>query len=164
MAGWRLGAALGNPAALSSLYRYKTNADSGHFLPVMQAAVEAMTGDQSWLPKRNEIYRQRRDLAIAALHALGLPAAVSQGSLYVWCPVPDGWTAEAFAAALLDAARVSLTPGTVFGRNGEGYLRISLTIPNDRIETAMARLAQALPDLSALPPSDPRRKSWASAS
>lgn len=164
MAGWRTGAAVGNAAALRSLHTYKTNVDSGHFLPVMEAAIEAMTGDQSWLPERNQVYRQRRDIVIAALRALGLPAAVPEGSLYVWCPVPSGWTAQAFAAALLETARVSLTPGTVFGRNGEGYLRISLTAPSDRIEEAMERLSLAVPELADLAPAHPRRKSWVSAS
>jgi LL-diaminopimelate aminotransferase len=164
MAGWRAGAALGNADALRSLYTFKTNVDSGHFLPVMQAAVEAMTGDQSWLPERNEIYRQRRDIVIAALHALGLPAAVPQGSIYVWSPVPGGWTAAAFADAVLETAHVSLTPGTFFGRNGEGYVRISLTDSNERIQTAMARLSQTLPQLAAMPLSGAGRESWRSAS
>jgi LL-diaminopimelate aminotransferase len=159
MAGWRAGAAVGNAAALRSLYAFKTNVDSGHFLPVMQAAVEAMTGDQSWLPGRNEIYRQRRDIVIAALHTLGLKAAVPQGSLYVWCPVPAGWTSADFATAVLETARVSLTPGTVFGRNGEGYVRISLTASNERVETAMARISEALPQLAAMPLTVHRRGS-----
>jgi LL-diaminopimelate aminotransferase len=164
MAGWRVGAALGHAAALRSLYTYKTNVDSGHFLPVLVASVEAMTGDQSWLPERDRIYRQRRDIVIAALHALGLPAAVPQGSLYVWCPVPGGWTAQAFAAAVLETAHVSLTPGTVFGRNGEGYVRISLTAPGERLAAAMERLSSALPQLAGISPDHPRRESWASVS
>jgi LL-diaminopimelate aminotransferase len=164
MAGWRAGAAVGNSSALRSLYAYKTNVDSGHFLPVMQAAVEAMTGDQSWLQGRNEIYRQRRDRVVAALHAMGLTAALPRGSIYVWSPVPPGWTSQAFTAAILETAQVSLTPGTVFGPNGEGYVRISLTATLERIETAMARISDALPGLVALPPSHPRRESWASAS
>jgi aspartate/methionine/tyrosine aminotransferase len=93
-----------------------------------------------------------------------LPAAVPQGSIYVWSPVPGGWTAAAFADAVLETAHVSLTPGTFFGRNGEGYVRISLTDSNERIQTAMARLSQALPQLAAMPLSGAGRESWRSAS
>jgi LL-diaminopimelate aminotransferase len=164
MAGWRLGAALGNPGALRSLYTYKTNVDSGHFLPVLNAAIEAMTGDQGWLVERDQVYCRRRDLVIAALHANNLPAPVPQGSLYIWSPVLAGWTSQEFAAAVLETAQVSLTPGSVFGRQGEGYVRISITAPLDRLEQAMARLANALPDLQSLPAAHPRRQKWVSAS
>ena len=105
MAGWRVGAAVGNAQALRSLYTLKTNADSGHFLPVMEAAIAAMTGDQSWQAGRNEVYRQRRDLVITALHARGLPARSPQAGLYVWCPVPAGQTSVEFATRLLEQAR-----------------------------------------------------------
>jgi LL-diaminopimelate aminotransferase len=140
MAGWRVGAVLGNPQAVRTLYTLKTNVDSGHFLPIMEAAAEAMTGDQSWLKERNDVYRQRRDLVIQALRNLGLKVASPRASLYVWCPVPDGWTSAEFTTAALEQASVSLTPGTFFGKNGEGYVRISLTAPAKRISEAMHRL------------------------
>jgi LL-diaminopimelate aminotransferase len=144
MAGWRVGAALGHPQALQSLYTLKTNIDSGQFLPIMEAATTALTADQSWLIDRNETYRQRRDVIITALHSLGLNAQIPRGSLYVWSPVPGGRSAADFASQLLEEARVSLTPGTVFGPSGEGYIRISLTAPMDRIEAAMQRLREFL--------------------
>lgn len=140
MAGWRVGAVLGNPQAVRTLYTLKTNVDSGHFLPIMEAAAEAMTGDQSWLKERNDVYRQRRDLVIQALRNLGFKVASPRASLYVWCPVPDGWTSAEFTTAALEQAGVSLTPGTFFGKNGEGYVRISLTAPAERISEAMHRL------------------------
>jgi len=124
---------------IRNLLAIKTNIDSGHFLPILEAAATAMSGDQTWIAGRNEIYRQRRDLVISALHRLGLPAAVPQASLYVWTPIPPGWKAEAFAASLLEHAHVSLTPGTVFGSAGEGYLRISLTAPLEKLAEAMQR-------------------------
>jgi LL-diaminopimelate aminotransferase len=141
MAGWRLGALVGNPQVVRTLFTLKTNADSSHFLPILQAAIEAMTGNQDWIKDRNLVYQQRRDLVINALHELGLLAAVPQASLYVWCPVPAGMTCEAFTDMVLDQAHVSLTPGTVFGDHGQGYVRISLTAPTERLELAMQRIA-----------------------
>ncbi len=140
MAGWRLGAAVGNPEALNALFRVKANADNGHFLPVMEAAVSAMTGDQDWLVKRNEIYRERRDVVVQALHRVGLNCAIPQASLYVWFPVPAGSTSADYVDLLLEKAGVSLTPGTVFGKHGEGYIRLSITEPLERIEDAMQRI------------------------
>ena len=145
MAGWRLGAAVGNPQALQALYTYKTNADSGHFLPVLQAAVVAMTGDQDWLAARNAIYQERRDLVLAALRTLGLEAATPQAGLYVWSPVPDGWTSARFTEHLLEHAGVSLTPGPVFGRYGEGFVRIALCAPTTEIAEAMQRIQDNFP-------------------
>jgi LL-diaminopimelate aminotransferase len=142
MAGWRTGAALGNSEALSALYRLKTNADSSHFLPIFEASIVAMNGDQGWLEVRNQTYRQRRDAVIAGLEGLGLHAQTPQASMYVWSPVPDGWDCVEFVAAALDHACVSLTPGTVFGAGGEGYVRIALTETVERIEEAMRRFKE----------------------
>ena len=144
MAGWRMGVVVGNSSALQSLCTLKTNVDSGQFLPVMEAATAALTGDQSWLADRNGIYRQRRDLVIEALHSSGLNARVPQGSLYIWCPVPAGWSSETFASTLLDQAYISLTPGTIFGEHGNGFVRISFTAPLERLEDAMQRMSQVL--------------------
>jgi LL-diaminopimelate aminotransferase len=140
MAGWRVGAALGQPQALLSLYTVKTNIDSGHFLPIMEAATTALTADQSWLSERNETYRQRRDVVIAALHSLDLNAHIPRGSLYIWSPIPEGISSVDFTSRLLEEALVSITPGTVFGPSGEGYVRISLTTQIEEIELAMLRL------------------------
>jgi LL-diaminopimelate aminotransferase len=140
MAGWRVGAVVGQPAVLKALYTLKTNTDSGHFYPIMAAAVQAMTGDQTWLVERNEIYRQRRDAVLAGLEMVALEAFPPQASLYVWSKIPDGWNSFDFASALLEQAKVSITPGVVFGFAGEGYMRIALTAPQARIEQAMQRL------------------------
>jgi LL-diaminopimelate aminotransferase len=142
MAGWRVGAALGNPQALQALYRLKTNLDSGHFGPVLSAATAALAGDQGWLPARNAVYQQRRDLVLGGLRAVGLQPETPRAALYVWCPTPPGVTALAFAAAALERAQVSLAPGTVFGAHGEGYVRLALTAPADRLAQAMERLAE----------------------
>lgn len=140
MAGWRVGAALGNPAALQALYVLKTNIDSSQFLPVMHAATAAMTGDQTWLAGRNETYRVRRDLLVETLNEIGMHAQTPPATLYVWARVPAGRGSAEFTRSLLAATGVSLTPGTAFGAHGEGFVRISLGAPTDRIEAACRRL------------------------
>jgi LL-diaminopimelate aminotransferase len=140
MAGWRTGALLGNPQVVRTLFTLKTNADSSHFLPIFEASISALTGDQAWLEERNEVYRQRRDVVLAGLEKLGLAVRKPDASLYIWTPVPEGWTSEAFAVAALEQAGVSLTPGTVFGPGGKGFLRLSITTPLERLQQAMQRL------------------------
>lgn len=147
MAGWRTGALLGNPQAVQAVLRLKTQLDSGHFLPVLQASAAAMNADQSWLAPRNAVYQQRRDLVLQTLAELGLAASTPKAALYVWCAISPGWTSLEFAEALLEQAHVSLTPGTVFGPHGEGYLRIALTAPLNRIAEAADRLKAWLPRL-----------------
>lgn len=139
MAGWRVGVMVGNEGLIKSLYTLKTNVDSGHFRPILDAATAALTHDHSWIKDRNEIYRQRRDLVINHLHSIGLEASIPKASIYVWVPLPSGWKAEEFAYALLTKAFVSVTPGTVFGKLGEGYFRISLTSSCERLDEAMRR-------------------------
>lgn len=141
MAGWRAGVAVGNQDALRALYILKTNADSGHFLPVLQAATAALSGDQSWLVERNRIYQQRRDVVIEYLLKSGVRAEPPQASLYVWVPVPAKRGSVDFAAVLLERAGVSLTPGPVFGTYGEGYVRLALTQTEEIIAEAMQRIA-----------------------
>lgn len=140
MAGWRVAALIGNPAVIKAVYILKTNVDSGHFRPVMEAGVAAMTGDQAWLQQRNEIYRQRRDIVLQTLARLGWHAGVTQASLYVWFAIPAGQTSSEFVARILEQAHVSLTPGSVFGSQGEGYVRLSLTAPTERVAQAMQRV------------------------
>jgi LL-diaminopimelate aminotransferase len=140
MAGWRVAALIGNAEVIKAVYMLKTNLDSGHFKPVMEAAVAAMTGDQSWLQTRNEIYRQRRDVVLQTLHRLGWKADIPHASLYVWFAVPDGQTSANFTNRLLEQAHVSLTPGSIFGSGGEGYVRLSLTAPTEGVQKAMLRL------------------------
>jgi LL-diaminopimelate aminotransferase len=143
MAGWRVAALIGNAAVIKAMYTLKTNVDSGHFRPVMEAAVAAMTGDQTWLQTRNEIYRHRRDRVLQTLQRLGLRANTPRASLYVWFTIPSGQTSAVFAATCLEKAHVSLTPGSVFGSGGEGYIRLSITAPTERVEEAMLRLERA---------------------
>lgn len=141
MAGWRMGAAIGSATALKPLASLKSNLDSGHFRPAIEAAAAAMEGDQAWLVERNQVYRQRRDLALSGLNSIGICIPPPKASLYLWCPVPAGWPSSfEFTRAALETTGVSLTPGTVFGAAGEGWFRISLTAPLSEIEEAMDRL------------------------
>ena len=151
MAGWRVGAMLGCSEAVRLLFKLKTNQDSGHFLPILQAAIEGMTGDLSWIAARNEAYRSRRDLVVPFLQEMGLTTSPPQATIYVWAAIPKGWTSFEFSLALLEQACVSLTPGTVFGPGGEGYIRIALTAPEERIAEALDRLKAALPVLRRQP-------------
>ena len=145
MAGWRVGAAVGQPAALAALLKLKTHADSGHFLPVLEAATAALSGDQSWLAERNAIYATRRDVVVRALREIGLNPEMPQASLYVWCPLPEGWdSAHEFVLALLEKTHVSLAPGSIFGPRGEGFVRFSLVQPEARLAEAMARIGEAV--------------------
>jgi LL-diaminopimelate aminotransferase len=140
MAGWRVGMTVGNAMAVEALARTKTNIDSGIFRPIQDAAVLALTGDQTWLEERNEVYRQRRDLILATLQEIGIRAFKPSASLYIWAETPAGYSSAEFATRLLKDAGVSITPGSVFGLRGEGYLRISLGMSTDRIRRAMERL------------------------
>jgi len=141
MAGWRVGAVVGSRQAIRPLSRLEANMNSGLFRPVIDAAITALTGDPAWTAGQNEIYRRRRDRVIAGLASLGVEVEPPRGSIYVWCPVPPGWKCEHFVLDVLEKAGVSFTPGTVFGLAGEGYIRISLTVDEDRITEAMQRLS-----------------------
>jgi LL-diaminopimelate aminotransferase len=142
MAGWRVGMAVGNATAVAALLQMKSNMDSGIFLAVQDAAVAALTGDQEWIRERNVEYQRRRDAIYSVLaNDLGLEVALPVASLYLWPKVPAGYTSAEFADKILLSTGVSLTPGSAFGAQGEGYLRISLGQTTDRFMEAVARLA-----------------------
>lgn len=147
MAGWRMGVVVGNPAVIERLFLLKTHADSGHFYPMQEAGAAALTGRQTWIKARNARYQKRRDLVIEALQGMGIEIDPPRGGIYVWFPVPDLIPCTAWAQLLLDRVQVALTPGTVFGANGEGYLRLSLTSPGDRLQQGMGRLSRGFSDI-----------------
>ena len=142
MAGWRVGMAVGATAAVEALARTKTQIDSGSFLPIQDAAVVALTGDQSWLEERNQIYLERRNLIMAALQQVGLEALPAKAGLYVWSRIPASETSESFATRLLEEAGISIAPGTAFGDHGEGFIRFSLGQDTGRVREAMERLVR----------------------
>jgi LL-diaminopimelate aminotransferase len=158
MAGWRVGMVAGQGAALTALLKIKSHADSGHFLPVIQAAIAALNGDQSWLATRNAIYQERRDLAVTVLREIGFQPWKPEASLYVWCPVPPGWDSDSFVLDLLEGAHVSLAPGSIFGSGGVGYFRLALTQPLDRLEAALIRIQEWLQTTTK--PNNPIKSFW----
>jgi LL-diaminopimelate aminotransferase len=140
MTGWRVGYAVGSAQAITALGTLKTNLDSGIFNAVQQAAVAALTGPQDHLERMCAIYQKRRDLVVSGLQDVGLAVEPPLGSIYVWVPTPQGRTAVDFAAELLEEAAVVVAPGTGYGEHGEGYIRISLTVADDRLAEAMDRI------------------------
>lgn len=140
MGGWRVGVAVGNPDAIRALNTYKSNVDAGSFQPALDASAAALTGDQAWLAERNGHYRQRRDIVVNALRAAGMKAGTPKAAIYVWAQLPDGLDERKYADDLLEKAGVSVTPGTVFGPSGKGFIRISLGTPTERVKEAMERV------------------------
>jgi LL-diaminopimelate aminotransferase len=140
MAGERIGMAVGSPDVISVLGRIKSNIDSGVFGAIQDTAITALCGDQSWIPERNEIYRRRRDLICDALEARGIHARRPKAGLYIWARVPEGYTSKSFVDALLDTCGIAVTPGPSYGKEGESYFRISLTVPDEQVDEAISRL------------------------
>ena len=142
MTGWRLGMAVGNATLVNALTRVKTNMDSGIPQAIQQMAIAALDDPRDTIERHNEIYSKRRDQAIAVLRQLGLRVEPPKASLYIWARLPEGERSSAeFAARLIDATGVVVTPGASYGPAGEGYIRISLTTPDDRLDEALRRLA-----------------------
>jgi LL-diaminopimelate aminotransferase len=140
MAGWRVGVAVGNADALTSLAQLRSNVDSGLFRPLHEAAARAYATPQAWISARNAVYQERMDIILEGLDEAGMGTVRPRASLYAWAPVlPDWASSEAFALALLEQAGVSVAPGSFFGPSGEGYVRVSVTAPTARVREAMQR-------------------------
>ncbi len=144
MTGWRVGWVAGNSDVVESYRRLKTNLDSGMFDALQLAAVAALTAAREFPAEMSEIYRRRRDLMIESLGAIGLPASPPRATPYVWVRVPDGYTSASFTELVLEEAAVVVSPGPSFGPSGEGYVRLSLTVPDARLEEAARRIASSL--------------------
>jgi LL-diaminopimelate aminotransferase len=144
MTGWRCAAILGNAEAVSSYWRLKTNVDSGLFEAVQLAGAAALEGPREPIAEMNEIYARRRDLVVHALRKIGVDVSPSRGTIYVWAPVPEGHTSASFAERVLEEAAVVVSPGSMYGPSGEGFFRISLTSPDERITEAVERMREHL--------------------
>ena len=144
MTGWRVGFACGNAQVIAALRQLKTNLDSGIFQPVQFAAIEALTGDQSGVAESIATYTERRDVLVDGLASAGWAIEKPKAAFYVWTPVPTKEPSIAFAKKVLEQANVIITPGSGFGQYGEGYVRMSLTVPTARIREAVDRLKKVL--------------------
>ncbi len=140
MTGWRIGMAVGNHKMVDALFRFKSNLDSGIPQAIQLAAVEALTGRQEDIGIRNVKYQSRRDRIVDALQQIGLKVTRPRAGFYIWARVPDGYTSVQYVAYLLDKVGVAVTPGTGYGKSGEGYVRLSITQPDDRFDEGVRRL------------------------
>jgi len=141
MTGWRIGMAVGNAQMIEALKRLKSNLDSGIPQAIQHMAIEALLGPQNSVGEHNAIYQRRRDLVVEGLNKIGLQAKLPKASLYVWAKIPQGYTSMEFTADLLDQVGVAVTPGIGYGRHGEGYVRLSLTIPDPMLVKGLSKLA-----------------------
>jgi len=140
MTGWRIGMVVGNAELVDALMRVKSNIDSGIPQAIQRMAIEAVYGPQDCIEEHNRIYQHRRDRMVEVLRKIGLEVDVPKASLYVWAKLPAGVTSGEFSARLIEDCSVFVTPGRGYGENGEGYVRLSITTPDDRMEEGLKRL------------------------
>lgn len=142
MTGWRIGFACGNPEVVDALGTVKTNIDSGIFNPIQLAGITALENIDAITSEMRSLYTARREKLVAGLRGLGWEARPPLGSIYIWLPVPEGFDSVGFSTYVLEEAGVFFTPGNAYGPSGEGYVRISMTVPDERIEAALSRLEE----------------------
>jgi LL-diaminopimelate aminotransferase len=144
MTGWRTAAIVGNAEAIESYWRLKTNIDSGMFDAVQLAAVAALREGDQTAREMSEHYQRRRDLVCGALQEIGVDVTPPKGTIYVWAPVPEGHTSASYCELVLEESGVVISPGSAYGPNGEGWFRISLTVPDERLAEAVERMREHL--------------------
>jgi len=140
MTGWRIGYVVGNKEIIQALSIVKSNTDTSQFLAIQKAAVTALESDLSAVRSNNAIYQKRMETMLEALGEMGIQAEKPRGTFFVWAKVPEQFSSKAFAEKLLEEAGVIITPGIAFGSQGEGYFRVSLSVPNDRLQEAVQRM------------------------
>ncbi len=144
MAGWRLGMIAGKPEFIQYILRFKSNMDSGTFRPMQVAAVKALSLGDEWYTEMNETYRKRRELVYDILDMLGCTYDKDQRGMFMWAKIPANTTAQQLADKILYEAKVFITPGFIFGSNGEGFIRISLCSNEEVLSKANQRIKEAL--------------------
>lgn len=144
MTGWRIAFAVGNPEAIAAFRKVKTNIDSGIFSAIQYAGIAALGSPPEVIANICATYERRRDIAMPILDGLGLQARTPKATIYIWVKVPDGHTSASFANLVLDKAGVVVSPGSAYGPSGEGYIRVSLTVPDERLVEAMERIKTTL--------------------
>lgn len=142
MTGWRAAMIVGNADAIAAYWKLKSNVDSGLFEAVQLAAIEAMaTATDAEVAEMNAVYKRRRDLVVDALKQAGVEVTAPKGTIYIWAPVPEGYdSSAAYCEHVLEEAAVVISPGGAYGTSGEGFFRISLTTPDDRLVEAVERI------------------------
>ena len=141
MTGWRTAAIVGNADAVDAYWKLKTNIDSGMFEAVQLAAAAALDDGDDVPREMSAVYQRRRDLVVGALREIGVDVATPKGTIYVWAPVPEGHTSASYCELVLEESGVVVSPGGAYGPNGEGFFRISLTVPDERLAEAVERHA-----------------------
>ena len=141
MTGWRIGMAVGKADMIKALFQVKANLDSGIPQAIQEMAMEALSGPQEPIQENNATYQRRRDMLVSALTRLGLGVTLPKACLYLWARVPQGYTSAGFAQSLLEDLTIVVTPGSSYGKYGEGYIRLSLTTPDDQVNKGIERLA-----------------------
>jgi LL-diaminopimelate aminotransferase len=141
MTGWRIGMAVGNADIVNALFRVKSNLDSGVPQAIQYAAIEALRGPQEHVAEHNAILQRRRDRLVNVLNEVGLKARMPRATFYIWARVPQGYTSLDFTRKLLDEVGIAVTPGPGYGKEGEGYIRFSLTLSDDRLQEGARRLS-----------------------
>lgn len=144
MTGWRTAALVGNAEAVEAYWRLKTNIDSGMFEAVQLAAAAALERGDDEPRRMSEVYARRRDLVCDALREIGVDVTPPKGTIYIWAPVPDGHTSASYCELVLEESGVVISPGGAYGPNGEGFFRISLTVPDERLSEAVERMRGSL--------------------
>jgi LL-diaminopimelate aminotransferase len=144
MTGWRCAAIVGNAEAIAQFWRLKSNIDSGNFEAVQLAGAAALAPEvDAEVAAMNAVYARRRDLVCEALGRAGVQVTPPRGTIYIWAPIPEGFGSSAeYCEHVLEQAAVAISPGGAYGRSGEGFFRISLTTPDDRLMEAVERLRQ----------------------
>jgi LL-diaminopimelate aminotransferase len=144
MTGWRSGLVAGNAEIVERYRQLKTNLDSGMFEAIQRATIAALTEARDFPREMSEVYHRRRDLVVEALAAIGLDVEPPRATPYFWVRVPEGHTSASFAELVLEQAGVVVSPGPAYGPSGEGFVRLSLTVPDDRLAEAMRRIETSL--------------------
>ncbi len=145
MTGWRIGWACGNPTLIAALAKVKSNFDSGIFQAIQVAGIAALRSPENLIEEMRAVYQERRDLVINGLRAIGWKIPTPKASFYIWAKLPKGFNnSMETAKAFLDKANIVVTPGNGFGENGEGYIRMTLTVSKDRLAEAVNRIGKIL--------------------
>lgn len=138
--GWRTGMLVGNKDVISGVAKIKSHSDRGMYYPMQVASVAALNGPVDFMAARNSTFKERRDVVVKGLREVGLEVDLPKTTFYVWSTIPGGFTSQDFCFKVLDAINVWMIPGSMYGKHGEGYLRIALTHPANRLAEAMERL------------------------